>query len=45
MLEYALSLARDLVYIAGLVAPINTICVQLLYQVMTPMLSIPVRVI
>jgi hypothetical protein len=36
MLEYALSLARDLAYIAGLVAPINTICVQLLHQVMAP---------
>ena len=45
VLEYALSLARDLAYIAGLVAPINTICVQLLHQVMTPMLSTPVRVI
>jgi hypothetical protein len=32
VLEYALSLARDLAYIAGLVAPINTIRVQLLHQ-------------
>jgi hypothetical protein len=45
LLEYALSLARDLAYIAGLVAPINTIRVQLLHQVMIPMLSTPVRVI
>jgi len=34
VLEYALSLARDLAYIAGLVAPINTICVQLLHHML-----------